>query len=590
MKKIFTLTLWVLLTLSTFAIPQSKKAALGQLPDKQSLRQTEMIKSVYQGVPRTASKMAKAPKATTSVTILAYTALYYSSYNIYIYDLRGDNGLTYSFAFPSTGEDMVVEGQTYTLSDMDTEWSYWYDDSFDYADYTTASFTKTTDASGNVKIIASVTDTNGDVWNLLYDQASLPETPKGGTYSASSVEANYFSSSSDIQYALEFEEDKLKFYFDIILPSGVKDVESGKTYTLTDMDEDYSFGQYNSANYIIFSSASFTKTVAEDGSYTIAAVVVDEEGNTWNLSASQAAPSVKEQTLTLNGILNQGETAWQIEAADADSTIIVSLLGLGSSAVGEFSEDDFYSYYSFVLINSTYTFYSLTEANITITQSDDKYLVTGTMKTANDDNPLDQIIFTLNLTVTALPNEGGEEEEDTYKYDEDAALIRDFAIYTIDDTYLAQYGSVYVEAEDEYGYYIILDVTLPTGASELVAGTYTIDDSYGPQTVFSGYYDSSSQYSMTPSFAATLVEYQGDLYYDKVWWIVSGTVTVDTNGKITVNAVNSKEQSIQVTLGGLKQGIENAVLSGKTQKIILDGSMYIIRDNKMYNIQGARVR
>ena len=95
---------------------------------------------------------------------------------------------------------------------------------------------------------------------------------------------------------------------------------------------------------------------------------------------------------------------------------------------------------------------------------------------------------------------------------------------------------------------------------------------------------------MTPSFAATLVEYQGNLYYDKVWWIVSGTVTVDTNGKITVNAVNSKEQSIQVTLGGLKQGIENAVLSGKTQKIILDGSMYIIRDNKMYNIQGARVR
>ncbi len=590
MKKIFTLTLGVLLTLSSFAIPQSKKAALGQLPDKQSLRQAEMIKSVYQGVPRTASKMAKAPKATTSVTILAYTAQYYSSYNIYIYDLRGDNGLTYSFAFPSTGEDMVVDGQTYTLSDMDAEWSYWYDDSFDYADYTTASFTKTTDANGNVKIIASATDTNGDVWNLLYDQASLPETPKGGTYSASSVEANYFSSSSDIQYALEFEEDKLKFYFDIILPSGVKDVESGKTYTLTDMDDDYSFGQYNSANYIIFSSASFTKTVAEDGSYTIAAVVVDEEGNTWNLSASQAAPSVKEQTLTLNGILNQGETAWQIEAADADSTIIVSLLGLGSSAVGEFTEDDFYSDYSYVLINSTYTFYSLTEANITITQSDDKYLVTGTMKTANDDNPLDQIIFTLNLTVTALSNEGGEEEDDTYKYDEDAALIRDFAIYTIDDTYLAQYGSVYVEAEDEYGYYIILDVTLPTGASELVAGTYTIDNSYGPQTVFSGYYDSSSQYSMTPSFAATLVEYQGDLYYDKVWWIVSGTVTVDTNGKITVNAVNSKEQSIQVTLGGLKQGIENAVLSGKTQKIILDGSMYIIRDNKMYNIQGARVR
>ena len=38
------------------------------------------------------------------------------------------------------------------------------------------------------------------------------------------------------------------------------------------------------------------------------------------------------------------------------------------------------------------------------------------------------------------------------------------------------------------------------------------------------------------------------------------------------------------------QGIENVVLTEKAQKVIVDGVMYIIRDNKMYNAQGTQVR
>lgn len=38
------------------------------------------------------------------------------------------------------------------------------------------------------------------------------------------------------------------------------------------------------------------------------------------------------------------------------------------------------------------------------------------------------------------------------------------------------------------------------------------------------------------------------------------------------------------------QGIENVVLTEKAQKIMIDGVMYIIRDNKVYNLQGAQVR
>ncbi len=38
------------------------------------------------------------------------------------------------------------------------------------------------------------------------------------------------------------------------------------------------------------------------------------------------------------------------------------------------------------------------------------------------------------------------------------------------------------------------------------------------------------------------------------------------------------------------EGIEDVVLSEKAQKVVVDGNMYIIRDNKMFNVQGAQVR
>ena len=39
-----------------------------------------------------------------------------------------------------------------------------------------------------------------------------------------------------------------------------------------------------------------------------------------------------------------------------------------------------------------------------------------------------------------------------------------------------------------------------------------------------------------------------------------------------------------------EQGIENVVLTEKAHKVMVDGVMYIIRDNKMFNVQGTQVR
>ena len=41
---------------------------------------------------------------------------------------------------------------------------------------------------------------------------------------------------------------------------------------------------------------------------------------------------------------------------------------------------------------------------------------------------------------------------------------------------------------------------------------------------------------------------------------------------------------------GAEQGIENVVLTEKAHKVVVDGVIYIVRDNKLFNLQGAQVR
>ena len=60
-------------------------------------------------------------------------------------------------------------------------------------------------------------------------------------------------------------------------------------------------------------------------------------------------------------------------------------------------------------------------------------------------------------------------------------------------------------------------------------------------------------------------------------------------GKIQkMNGVFRMVNARAYVLGG--EGIENIVLTEKAQKIMMDGVIYIIRDNKIYNLQGTQVR
>ena len=124
------------------------------------------------------------------------------------------------------------------------------------------------------------------------------------------------------------------------------------------------------------------------------------------------------------------------------------------------------------------------------------------------------------------------------------------------------------------------------------AGVYPIDDSmdYGTVYASTGY---DSNYGASPSLYATYLADDPE-YLDELWFMVSGTVTVekvDGKMKMTIDAINSYDQEVKITYDGTTTGVENINVNVEgIRKQIVDGQLVIIRDGKAYNAQGAQVK
>ena len=183
-----------------------------------------------------------------------------------------------------------------------------------------------------------------------------------------------------------------------------------------------------------------------------------------------------------------------------------------------------------------------------------------------------------------------DNDSDPYDGDENVDYSHNFTSYEIDDSNLEKYGSLFVKGKDG-AFYVYLDITLPEGASELVAGQYQADKKYGYQTFYPGYNEAT--FGPAPSYAATLVDENNDVYLDKIWYIVSGTVTIDENGTITVSGKNSLDHKINVTLlKGTETAINNAKddTKEKAVKRLVNRKLIIERHGKTFNILGTEIK
>lgn len=111
------------------------------------------------------------------------------------------------------------------------------------------------------------------------------------------------------------------------------------------------------------------------------------------------------------------------------------------------------------------------------------------------------------------------------------------------------------------------------GTSSKYENTWYMADEAGAYGEFEAYKCASVDYEVA----------EGDLV------IVTGKIS-NYHGE----GQNGEYNSYEISGGTLKhvyaEGIENVVMTEKAQKVIVDGVLYIVRDGKMYNVQGAQVR
>ena len=74
-----------------------------------------------------------------------------------------------------------------------------------------------------------------------------------------------------------------------------------------------------------------------------------------------------------------------------------------------------------------------------------------------------------------------------------------------------------------------------------------------------------------------------DIQFQSVWELTD----VEFVANITLDLSDPAMYTWKVPF---EEGIEEVVLTEQAQKVIVDGVLYIVRDNKMFNVQGTQVR
>ena len=249
----------------------------------------------------------------------------------------------------------------------------------------------------------------------------------------------------------------------------------------------------------------------------------------------------------------------------------------GEYSIEDEGLDDYYTYLMRISGNDT-TEIEFVAGSITVSvQNPDKenssadLTVQGELKTAEGD------VYVINSTLNVYYNFTISEEE---KYTLDEAET-DFN-YNFDTYQIMLTGSdvivgVFAQTDEAL---IAATIVLPQGQTELVAGEYEVSvmPMYG--TVMAGQYTTEGP---QPSYALT-----ND---GKLWYLVSGKVTVEGDGSIVIDALNSNGKAIKSTLDHLQgDGIDEVNAAIKATKTLKNGQLIIEKNGVRYNVNGQRIK
>lgn len=169
--------------------------------------------------------------------------------------------------------------------------------------------------------------------------------------------------------------------------------------------------------------------------------------------------------------------------------------------------------------------------------------------------------------------------EGSLEYDTNSDFSASFQLDSILVDSESNLRSVFVMNEKGQGIDMFL---FADGAGKSIpAGTYLINDTNDPFTVNASV---GFKYGMIfPSYVYWVED--GNVSY---WFMTDGTVTVDRNGNIEVNATNSYGKSVHVTISRTPTGLDNVSGSENgVRKVFENGRFIIYTENGTFNLGGG---
>lgn len=596
MKKISTLFLGLIIALSAVAAPQFNEKDLDLLKANNSFFAKAPFKSLEQAPVK---HVLRAPQQAKDAEAFTVELSEITTQSVLVTVTAADQAATYYLSTYEAAEiadksdDEIAAGAKGEMDNLIMLYNY-FGVELSYGDLLSAgsksSPVKDLTQNTDYTVVLVPMDANANLTGAVVRANFHTEAlviPAGGDFEMIAASEKYYTS-GDVWVQM-MDADSNVYRFDIKLAEGIKALESGVEYTMAVMDTGYTYASYQGVK-IEYASATLTKTIAENGDYQIAASFVDTLNHTWNLNYSYVKPvKNREVELSLTDLeLHVYEGAWQLAGFYENETSYITIAAKAATIAGDYATANLMADYTYIYTDLEFDAegnlvsgnkYELVDADLHVAYNaaDSTIVITGTMLCVNGEDVPE---FTLNLI--------GKEVIDGKTYDaEDSDFNHNFATYTINDENLAEYHSLYIEAIDGESYYLILDVTLAEQDNSLVPGVYPVASEYDPQSVFGGYYDEENGF--IPSFAASLVNQEGKLYYNEMWFFTEGAVTVNADGSIDVEAVNSYGRIIRSHLGKA-EGVENTDAAVKAAKVLRNGQLFIIKNGVEYNALGTIVK
>ncbi|MBQ0136447.1 MAG: hypothetical protein KBS40_00370, partial [Bacteroidales bacterium] len=332
----------------------------------------------------------KAVNAVAEDINVTATSVYASDYYGYLDYYMYVEGGAYDFSGIAP-----VEGKTYTLADMDPDYTGWYanEDEGDITTKATAATLTVSKKNGLPYVVGTMT-IGGNNYTITYELKLTDTVTVNATNLA--VKSHYYG-------GYEYTFNDADWTFDIV------DFDmAAKTGTLANIDFDYS-SVYptggSSWDAFYFSAVIEDVVVAQDAdTMKLTGAIAAENGILYVLNARYEKPAAKEITLvadTLNfftKMLNAGY--YQMQGYTADSTYAFSFYFLSKSLTGFFTEEDMDSYSTWVDQKdgkkTVVSYQNLSAANIKASLVNDTLYYTGTMTLATNDGQ--EANITLNLS------------------------------------------------------------------------------------------------------------------------------------------------------------------------------------------------